>query len=85
MCFSVNIRWADDTCQSVTHALYHLATETEYIKPLRDEVDPIVSAEGWTRASIGKMWKLDSVIKESQRYDGINLGTPSTPPRLPKY
>ena len=59
--------------QSVTHALYHLAALPEYQQLLREEVDTLVSAEGWSKATMGKMWKLDSFLKESQRYNGISL------------
>nr|VWO96344.1 Putative calcium-binding protein [Ganoderma boninense] len=50
-----------------THALYNLAAYTQYITPLREEVESIVAAEGWSKASIGKMRKLDSFFKESMR------------------
>ena len=53
--------------------LLHLAAEPEYVRELREEIDPLVSAEGWTKSSIGKMWKLDSFLRESQRYNGISL------------
>ena len=41
--------------------------------PLRAEIEPIVAADGWTKAAMGKMWKLDSLLKESQRVHGIGL------------
>ncbi|KAH9884927.1 cytochrome P450 [Cubamyces lactineus] len=50
-----------------THALYNLAAHTEYIQPLRKEVESIITEEGWSKASIGKMRKLDSFLKESMR------------------
>ncbi|KAI0765883.1 cytochrome P450 [Trametes elegans] len=55
-----------------THALYHLAAHTEYAQALREEIAPIVEAEGWTRDALGKMWKLDSLLRETLRYDGVN-------------
>ena len=58
----------------MTHALYHLAAVPEWIKALREEIEPIVSAEGWSKASMGKMWKLDSLFRESQRRNGIAVG-----------
>ena len=61
--------------QSVTHALYHLAARPEYIQPLRDEAGPVIAAEGWTREAMGKLHKLDSLLRESQRHDGIVLST----------
>ena len=59
--------------QSITHALYHLAASPEYQQPLREEVETLVAAEGWSKATMGKMWKVDSFLKESQRYNGIAI------------
>ena len=42
---------------------------------MRAEIDPIVQAEGWTAKALSKMDKLDSFLKESQRYDGVGLST----------
>ncbi|EJD07465.1 cytochrome P450 [Fomitiporia mediterranea MF3/22] len=58
---------------SLTHALFHLAAEPQYIGPLRDEVEQVIKEEGWTKVAMTKMWKLDSFMKESQRMNGINL------------
>ena len=59
----------------ITHALYDLAAHPEWFVPLREEVEPIITTEGWTKAALGKMWKLDSLLKESQRFNGFNLRT----------
>ena len=61
--------------QSMTHALFGLAATPQYLQPLREEIEPIVAAEGWTKAAMGKMWKLDSFLRESQRFNGIGLST----------
>ncbi len=53
--------------QALTHALYDLATHPQYTEALREEVEAVISTEGWTKVAMGKMWKLDSVLKESQR------------------
>ncbi|RPD62663.1 cytochrome P450 [Lentinus tigrinus ALCF2SS1-7] len=58
---------------SISHALLHLAEEPKYIQPLRDEVEAVVAAEGWTKNAMGKMWKIDSFLKESQRVNGVAL------------
>lgn len=50
-----------------------MAARPEYMQPIRDEVESIVAAEGWTKAAMGKMWKLDSFLRESQRWNGVNL------------
>ena len=61
--------------QSFTHALYHLAANPELLAPLRAEVEAILGSEGWTKAAMGKMHKLDSFMRESQRFNGINAST----------
>ncbi|TFK88882.1 cytochrome P450 [Polyporus arcularius HHB13444] len=58
---------------SISHALLDLAAYPQYIRPLREEVEAVIAAEGWTKAAMGKMWKVDSFLKESQRYNGIGL------------
>ncbi|KAI0741311.1 cytochrome P450 [Daedaleopsis nitida] len=61
------------TSTSLTMALYDLAAAPEYIQPLRDEIEPIIAAQGWKKAAIHKMYKVDSFLKESQRVNGIGL------------
>lgn len=59
--------------QSVTHALYDLAERPELLKPLREEIEPLVKEEGWTKNSMAKMRKLDSLLRESQRHNGVSI------------
>ena len=48
------------------------------MEPLREEVESIIAEEGWSKASIGKMRKLDSFLKESMRLaDGSLRKSPS--------
>ena len=56
--------------QNFTHALYHLAAEPEHAAILREEVDAIVKEDGWTKAGIDRMVKVDSFLRESQRVNG---------------
>ncbi|EJD07459.1 cytochrome P450 [Fomitiporia mediterranea MF3/22] len=63
------------TSNSFTHALFHLAAEPQYIHPLRDEIEQVIKEEGWSKVAMTKMWKLDSFMKESMRFNGINLLT----------
>ncbi|RDX53553.1 cytochrome P450 [Lentinus brumalis] len=69
----VNFAAIHTSSSSISHALLHLAAEPQYIQPLRDEVEAIVATEGWTKAAMGKMWKIDSFLKESQRVNGVAL------------
>lgn len=58
---------------SFTHALYRLASEPHYIQPLREEIETVIKEDGWTKAAMTRMHKLDSFFKETQRYDGIGF------------
>ncbi|KAJ3514885.1 hypothetical protein NLJ89_g2106 [Agrocybe chaxingu] len=49
------------------NVLYDLAIHPEYVPAMRDEVEAVIGAEGWTKVAMGKLRKLDSFIKESQR------------------
>jgi len=57
------------------NALYYLATYPQYIQPLREEIESIVQEDGWTKTAMGKMYKLDSFIKETQRLTGLGVGS----------
>ncbi|KAH9895701.1 cytochrome P450 [Cubamyces lactineus] len=68
----VNFAAIHTSSNSITHAIYHLAERPEYLISLREEIEPIIQEEGWTKNAISRMWKLDSFIRESQRLNGIN-------------
>jgi cytochrome P450 len=53
--------------------LYRLLANPEYIEPLREEVEAVVAQEGWTKAGMDKMHKIDSFLRETQRMDGLTL------------
>ena len=59
----------------MTQVLYRLLSHPEYIEPLRREVDAVIGEEGWTKDGIDKMHKIDSFLHETQRLDGITLGS----------
>ncbi|KAJ7727037.1 cytochrome P450 [Mycena olivaceomarginata] len=52
-------------------ALLDLATYTSYIEPLREEVERVINKQGWTKAALGDMTKIDSFLRESQRINGF--------------
>ncbi|KAH9992078.1 cytochrome P450 [Russula vinacea] len=72
------------TSTTLTQVLYRLLTNPEYIKPLRQEVDAVITEEGWTKAGMDKMYKIDSFIRETQRVDGFALRS-LNPFQLPQY
>lgn len=59
--------------QSFTHALYYLAANPQYMKPMREEVEAVIAHDGWCKASLQKMRKVDSFLKECQRVEGLGL------------
>ena len=50
--------------------MYRLLAKPEYVEPLREEVDAVIKEEGWTKAGVDKMYKIDSLLRETQRLDG---------------
>ena len=70
--------------QTVTQLLYRLLTNPEYLEPLREEVNTAIKEEGWTKAGIDKMHKIDSFLRETQRFDGLTT-RPLDPFSTPKY
>ncbi|PPQ70640.1 hypothetical protein CVT25_011241 [Psilocybe cyanescens] len=57
-------------------ALYELCDRPEYIQPIRDEAQCVVKNTGqgkWSKAAIGEMFKTDSFLRETQRYNGLGL------------
>lgn len=66
--------------QSITQALYYLASSPKYAAILREEVEIIVREHGWNKIAIGTMWKLDSFMRESQRLNGIMHSEYDPPP-----
>ncbi|KAJ7882345.1 cytochrome P450 [Mycena olivaceomarginata] len=54
-----------------THAIFDLTTYPEHLLPMREEAERIIKAEGWTKAALNSMVKIDSFLRESQRLNGI--------------
>jgi Cytochrome P450 len=63
--------------------LYRLLAHPEYIEPLREEVDAVIEEEGWTKAGIDKMYKIDSFIRETLRVDGLTIRSLNSFPSSP--
>lgn len=61
--------------QAFTHALFDLTTYPEHFLPMREEVERVVKEEGWTKAALNSMFKVDSFLRESQRLKGNGPGT----------
>ena len=50
------------------------------MQPLREEVEEVVKSEGWTKAGLDQMHKIDSFIKESQRLNPLGTRKFESPP-----
>ena len=59
--------------QTFIQILYRLVLTPEYLEPLRQEIEAVVAEEGWTKAGMDKLHKLDSFVRETQRIDTPNL------------
>ncbi|KAI0072121.1 cytochrome P450 [Panus rudis PR-1116 ss-1] len=68
---SLNFASIHTTSMSATHALFHLASSPEYLQPLREEIQQCVKEDGWSKAAVQKMQKMDSFVRESLRFHGI--------------
>jgi cytochrome P450 len=58
---------------TLTQALYDLIARPEYLEPLREEIQ-VTFQNGWenaTKASLDAQWRLDSFMRESQRFSSI--------------
>ena len=62
------------TATAIIQALYDLCARPEYMGPLRDECEAVLKTTSIpNRAMLAKMQKLDSFMKESQRFNPIVL------------
>ncbi|KAJ3508841.1 hypothetical protein NLJ89_g5533 [Agrocybe chaxingu] len=65
--FGLSLDANESLSMTFLHVLYHLAANPKYASPMRKEIESTVSREGWTKASLEKMRKVDSFVKESMR------------------
>ncbi|KAF7932417.1 hypothetical protein BELL_0324g00050 [Botrytis elliptica] len=85
------------TGTALTHILFDLAAHPQFIAPLREEIDQVLAEDGaeddgsgiryLKNQSLPKLKKLDSLLKESQRLNPIelvfNIRATTSPVRLP--
>jgi cytochrome P450 len=64
---SINFAAIHTTTMAFTNILYDLAAHPQYAEPMRQEVLEVIASDGWTKVSQGKMRRVDSFVKESQR------------------
>jgi len=71
------------TSQATFHAILDMAARPQYIQPLREEIERVLQEDGYDRdnegfpklkkSSMPKLRKLDSFMKESQRFSPAGL------------
>ncbi|KAK7061428.1 cytochrome P450 [Favolaschia claudopus] len=69
----INFGAVHTSANTFTHALYNLAAFPASVEEMREEVDIIVKEEGWSKDSVAKMHKVDSFLRESQRFSGNSV------------
>ncbi|KAI6043534.1 cytochrome P450 [Pisolithus marmoratus] len=74
---AINFAAIQTTSNGFAQALFLLATDPQYAEMLRGEVEMVVKEHGWTKAALTRMRKIDSFLKEVQRFQGpVILGVP---------
>ncbi|KAJ7185998.1 cytochrome P450 [Mycena filopes] len=58
------------TTMALVNALLDLAAHPSHIEPMREEVERVFRQEGWTKAALSNMHRVDSFLRESQRVNG---------------
>jgi len=59
----------------MTHILLDLAAYPEYQDPLKKEIGTVLRQfGGWKKQALNHMKKLNSVLRESQRMNGVAIG-----------
>ncbi|KAG6265049.1 hypothetical protein E4U48_006085 [Claviceps purpurea] len=63
------------TALTMTHAIYDLCAHPGYLEPLRQEMTTALADGGWQKTTLNRLYKLDSLLKESQRLSPVFLLT----------
>ncbi|KAF7367812.1 hypothetical protein MSAN_00845500 [Mycena sanguinolenta] len=64
---AINMAAIHTSSTAFTQALADLTAHPEYMLPMREEVERVVAEEGWSKAALNSMVKIDSFLRESQR------------------
>ena len=65
---------AHTTIITGAQVMYDLCAMPEYVEPLRAEISGVLKEEGgWNPTVLNKMWKMDSFLRESQRFSPLSL------------
>ncbi|KAK7049973.1 hypothetical protein VNI00_005404 [Paramarasmius palmivorus] len=70
---TVNFGAIHTTTMTVTTTISVLCVYSHYIEELRQEIESVVAEHGWTKLAMGQMRKLDSFLKEAQRFTSYGV------------
>ena len=56
------------------HALLDVAAHPGVAVELREEIERVISEEGWTKDAMTRLSKVDSFMRESLRMNGMSAG-----------
>ncbi|THG96485.1 hypothetical protein EW026_g5347 [Hermanssonia centrifuga] len=68
---TINFAAIHTSSNSFAHSILTLAANPQWIQPMREEAEEVVSQDGWSKVSMQKMRRIDSFLKEVQRMIGI--------------
>jgi len=72
------------TSMTMTQALLDLAAYPEHQGPLKEEIETVLHEfGGWTKQALTHMKKLDSVLRESQRMNGVAIASVMRKAKVP--
>jgi hypothetical protein len=78
----LGIAWASihTSTGALTHTIFDLAARSEYQQPLRDKLETVLRECGGVlgKAELAKLYKMDSFMKESQRFNPTTFGMITT-------
>ena len=57
--------------------MYHVAASAEYARILREEVASVISVHGWSKEAMDRLYLMDSLFKETTRFDGLGARKPT--------
>ncbi|KZT24788.1 cytochrome P450 [Neolentinus lepideus HHB14362 ss-1] len=66
----VNVAAIHTIAHTFSHGIFYLASNKELIAPIRKEVEDAIAEDGWTKTAMGKLYLLDSFLKEVLRFNG---------------
>ncbi|KAF7303509.1 Cytochrome P450 [Mycena indigotica] len=67
---AINMAAIHTSSTTLASALFDLAAHPEHIDAMREEAEQVIEAEGWSKAALNNMHKIDSFLRESQRLSG---------------